>query len=104
MVLFDMTFVLVALDNSYLSILQLDYTRFNDVYTNEDLRAIHDNESHILSLKGFKSEDGKYMFFASELSPSNRYQLNLYELRNDDNIQPIIDQIYSLDLGTLPIQ
>ena len=45
MVVFDMSFVVVVLNKSYLAVLKVDYSRFNDEYTNEDLRAIHDNET-----------------------------------------------------------
>jgi hypothetical protein len=45
MVVFDMSFVVVVLNKSYLGVLKVDYSRFNDDYTNEDLRAIHDNET-----------------------------------------------------------
>ena len=48
LIVFDMTFVLVALNKKSLSVLEVDYSRFNDVYTIEDLKAIQDNESEIL--------------------------------------------------------
>ena len=48
LIVFDMSYVVVVLNKSSLGVLKIDYSRFNDEYTNEDLRAIHDNESQIL--------------------------------------------------------
>jgi hypothetical protein len=58
-----MSYVLVVLDQKSMALIKIDYGRFYDVYTNEDLIAITDNESQIESVKGYL--DGETNMFVA---------------------------------------
>ena len=70
MIVYDMSYVLVVLDAKSIALIKIDYGRFYDVYTNEDLIGIVDNESQVEAVKGYLDGE-KYKFVSVEKVEEN---------------------------------